>query len=216
MSPWKLFGWFRRPQLGATGDWQLHHTMHLLLHHILCRVFDKRANHPGDSAPLPPRFGVLALLPFPKLKSPLKGKRFQTIDETQENRMGKLMAFGRTVWGPKVSTLKGTEAALSYVHCFFYLVSSSVTVSIFRITWLDTFCTDLVYHWDFCHYLLFSNRHTLMSNRCLFELKPWNSSNLWCCPIYLLFLGFICLKWKVRMTILSLNNLVNRKPFWKY
>ena len=28
---------------------------------------------------------------FPKLKSPLKGKRFQTIDEIQENTMGQLM-----------------------------------------------------------------------------------------------------------------------------
>ena len=34
---------------------------------------------------------------FPKLKSPLKGKRFQTIDEIQENIMGQLMAIGRTV-----------------------------------------------------------------------------------------------------------------------
>ena len=52
---------------------------------------------------------------FPKLKSPLKGKRFQTIDETQENRTGQLMAIGRTMWGPKVPTLKGTEASLYYV-----------------------------------------------------------------------------------------------------
>ena len=30
---------------------------------------------------------------FPKLKSPLRGKRFQTIDEIQENMMGQLMAI---------------------------------------------------------------------------------------------------------------------------
>ena len=30
---------------------------------------------------------------FPKLKSPLKGKRFQTIIEIQENMMGPLMAI---------------------------------------------------------------------------------------------------------------------------
>ena len=34
---------------------------------------------------------------FPELKSPLKGKRFQTINEIQENTMGQLMAMGRTV-----------------------------------------------------------------------------------------------------------------------
>ena len=34
---------------------------------------------------------------FPKLKSPLKGKRFQIVDEIRENTTGKLMATGRTV-----------------------------------------------------------------------------------------------------------------------
>ena len=73
---------------------------------------------------------------FPKLKSPLKGKRFQTIDEIQENTTGQLMATGRNVCGPQVPTLKGTEASLSYLHCFMYLVSPLMNVSIFHITWL--------------------------------------------------------------------------------
>ena len=64
----------------------------------------------------------LRLLAFLKLKSPLKGNRFQTISEIQENMTGQLMVIGRTVWGPKVPTLKGTEASLSYVQCFFYLL----------------------------------------------------------------------------------------------
>ena len=34
---------------------------------------------------------------FPKLKSPLKWKRFQTIDEIQENMMGQLMVNEETV-----------------------------------------------------------------------------------------------------------------------
>ena len=34
---------------------------------------------------------------IPKLKSPLKGKKFQSIDEIQENTTGELMATGRTV-----------------------------------------------------------------------------------------------------------------------
>ena len=53
---------------------------------------------------------------FPKLKSPLKWKRFQTIHEFLKNTTGRLMAIGRIVWGPKVPTLKGTEASLSYVQ----------------------------------------------------------------------------------------------------
>ena len=53
--------------------------------------------------------------------------------------MLQLMATERTVRGPKGPTLKGTEASSSYVQCFLYLVSSSVNVSIFRISWLDIF-----------------------------------------------------------------------------
>ena len=82
---------------------------------------------------------------FPKLKSPLKGKRLQTVGEIQENMMGQLMASGWTVWGSKVPTWKGTEASLSYIQCFLYLISSSINISIFHSTWLDTFWTDLVY-----------------------------------------------------------------------
>ena len=59
--------------------------------------------------------------------------------------MGQLMVIGRTVRGPKVPTLKGTETSLSYIQCLFFVVSSSINVSIFHITWLDTFWTDLGY-----------------------------------------------------------------------
>ena len=67
-------------------------SAHLLMHPLLCRVFDKTSNHPGDSALLQPRFGALWL--FPKLKLPLKGKRFQTVDEIQDNRVGQLIVIG--------------------------------------------------------------------------------------------------------------------------
>ena len=59
---------------------------------------------------------------FPKLKSPLKGKGFQTIDKIQENTIGQLRAIRRTVWGPKVPTLKGSEESLFYVQCFLILL----------------------------------------------------------------------------------------------
>ena len=88
---------------------------------------------------------------FSKLKSPLKGKRFQTIDEIQENTMGQQMAIGRTVWSPRVPTLKGTEVSLSHLHSFLYLASSSINASIFHYPWLDTFWTDLVY-WEYLCY----------------------------------------------------------------
>ena len=117
---------------------------------ILYRDFCETSNRPGDSAPYSPDLGPCCFWLFPKLKSPLKDNRFQTVNEIQENTSGQLIAIARTVWGPKVPALKGTEASLSCVQCFLYLVSSSVNVTNFHITWLGTFWTDLIVFpkWD--------------------------------------------------------------------
>ena len=125
----KLFGWFRRLQLWATGDWQLHHNnapAHAshLVQSFLAKYQITQVIQPPCSPDLTPCDFWL----FPKLKSSLKGKRFQTISEIQGNTMGQLVVIGRIVWGLKVPTLKGTEVSLSYVQCFLYLVPSSVNV----------------------------------------------------------------------------------------
>ena len=137
----------QKVQLWAAGDWQFHRdnmashapnlTWSFLAKHQIMQVIQ-----PHYSPDLVPCDFWL----FPKLKSLLKGKRFQTVNEIQENTMGQLMATGRTVWGPKVPPLKGTEASLSYVQCFLYLVSSSINVSIFHSTWLNTLWTDLLHN----------------------------------------------------------------------
>ena len=131
----------------AVDDWWLSSitTMRALVHHISHSAFCETSSPPGDSAPWSPDLVSCDFCLFPKLKSPLTGKRFQTVDEIQENMMGQLMKSGRTVWGPKVPTLKGTQALLLYIQCFLYLVSSSISVFIFHITWLDTFWTVLVH-----------------------------------------------------------------------
>ena len=108
-------------------------------------IFGETSNHPGDSAPLPPRLGALQFWLFPKLKSPLKGERFQTTNEIQENMMGQLTVIGRTVFGPKVPTLKGTEVSLSYAQCFLYLVSSSINVSFILHGWIPSGQTSHIY-----------------------------------------------------------------------
>ena len=123
----------------TVGSWWLTTSSQQHTHSCIMsseEFFGETSNHSGDSAPLQPRSGALRLWLFPKLKSPLKGKRFQTVDEIQENMMEQLMATGRTVWGPKVRALKRTEVSSSYVQCLLYLVSSSVNVSIFHIKWL--------------------------------------------------------------------------------
>ena len=107
----------------ATGDWQPHHNntpthaSHLMQRFLAKHQITQVTQPPYSPELLPCDFWI-----FPKLKSPLKRKRFQTIDEIQENMTGQLRAIGRTVWGPKVPTLKGTEASLSCVQCFLYLL----------------------------------------------------------------------------------------------
>ena len=101
----------------AIGNWWLaassrQHTRSCITSHAGC--FCETSNHPGNWAPYSPDLVPCDFWLFPKLKSPLKGKTFQTIDEIQENMKGQLMVIGRTVWGPKVPTLKETEASLSY------------------------------------------------------------------------------------------------------
>ena len=81
---------------GQLGDWQLHHDNALSHASHLVQFFGDTSNHPGDSASLLPDLVPCDFGLFPKLKSPLKGKRFQTIDEIQENTMGQLMVTGRT------------------------------------------------------------------------------------------------------------------------
>ena len=59
---------------------------------------------------------------------------------------GQPMVTKRTVWGPKVSILKGTEASLSYVHCFLYFESSSVNVFFIVHGWIPSGQTLSIYH----------------------------------------------------------------------
>ena len=89
IPPWKLFWWFRRPQLWAAGDWQLHHNnapAHAsrlvqsdLVKHQITQV---------TQLPYSPDLVSWDLWLFTKLKSPLKGKRFQTVHEIQANMTG--------------------------------------------------------------------------------------------------------------------------------
>ena len=122
IPPWKLFRWLRRLKLWATSDWQLHCDS--VPAHASCLTQRFLAKHQVThmtQSPYSPDLAPCAFWLFPKLKSPLKGKRFQNINEIQENMIGQLMAIDRTAWGPNVPTLKGTEVSLSYVKCVFYL-----------------------------------------------------------------------------------------------
>ena len=78
-------------------------------------LFDETSNHPRD-------FDVLWLLAFSKTK--ITFGREEISDHWWDS--GKYdeaaVATGRIVCGPMVPTLKGTEASLSCVQCFLYLL----------------------------------------------------------------------------------------------
>ena len=125
----------------AASLWQ--HACSCITSHA--EIFGKTSNHPGDLATLQPGFCALWLLAFPKTKITFEREKISDVIEIRENMTGQLIAIVRSMWGPNVPSLMGTEASLSYVRCFLYLVSSSVNLSIFHITWLDNFWIDLVY-----------------------------------------------------------------------
>ena len=59
--------------------------------------FGETSNHPGDSDPYSPDLAPYDFWLFAKLKTPLRGKRFHSVEEIKENMMGQLMSIGRTV-----------------------------------------------------------------------------------------------------------------------
>ena len=65
---WKLFRWFRRLQLRATGNWQLHHDNALTHTSRLVQFFGETSNHPYNSALLLPRLCSMQPLAFPQTK----------------------------------------------------------------------------------------------------------------------------------------------------
>ena len=122
------------------------------MHHILYRVFWQNIKSPRWLSPSMAQIWCLWLLAFPKTKVTFETEKISDYQWDSGNTMGQLMATERTVWGPKVPTLKGIEVSL-FLHSMFP-VSSSINASIFHITWLDNYWTDLVYQDDNIQILL--------------------------------------------------------------
>ena len=121
--------------------------MYLLMQYVSCRVFWQNIESPRWLSP------PTAQIPKTKIRFDREEISDCQWDSGKYNRVP--MVIGRTVWGPKVSTLKRTEASLSYVQCFLDSVSSSINVSSFPITWLDNFWKDLIYPLSLCQTTVF-------------------------------------------------------------
>ena len=139
----KLFRWFRRPQLWATGDHQLQHDNVPSCITSPAEFFGETSNYPGDSASLEPRFHTLWLLAFPKTKITFEreeisdcqwdsGKYDEAADGDWENWV---RSQGACIEGDWSITVLRTVFLVSHIFnkCL-----------IFHITWPDTFWTDLI------------------------------------------------------------------------
>ena len=104
----------------AASSWQ--HTCSCTLSHG--EFFGKISNHPGDSVSIQLRFVTLWLLfwLFAKLKSPLKGKRFQTINDIQENTIGNWWRLGELCEVPRCLLWRGLwcQCPMCNVSCIFF------------------------------------------------------------------------------------------------
>ena len=102
--------------------------------------FGKTSSHLGDSGPLQPRFGVLQLLAFPKTKITYEKEKISD----PEWESGKCDRAADGDWERSHHAyFEGDWCVI--VLCTVFLISSSIDVSIFHITWLDTFRKELIY-----------------------------------------------------------------------
>ena len=84
----------------ALGHWRLATSSRQCNHSRItscAECFGETSDHPGDSAPYIPDLAPCDFWLLPKLKSPLKGRIFQTVNEIQENMTRHLMTIRRTV-----------------------------------------------------------------------------------------------------------------------
>ena len=119
-------------------------TTCLLRYHILCSVFWWNIKSPRWLSPPQPRFSAQWLLAFSQTK--ITFEREDISDHPWDS--GKHSGVAHGDWENCVRSqgayLEGDWGVT--VLCTLFLAASSIHVSIFHITLLDTFWTDLIYH----------------------------------------------------------------------
>ena len=99
-------------------------TMCLLMHHISCRVFWQNIKSPSWLSPPIAQIWCPGTFGFFKTNTTFEREEISDHQWDSGKYDGAADGNWETVWGPKVPTLKGTEASLSCVQCFLHLISS--------------------------------------------------------------------------------------------
>ena len=110
--------------------------------------FSQNIKSPRWLSPLQLRFGTLKLLAFPKVNI-----TFQR-EELSEHQWdsGKYNEVADSDWVNYVRSQGAyLEGDWGIILCTMFLVSSSINVSIYYNTWLDTFWTDYIYVYIYIH-----------------------------------------------------------------
>ena len=132
----------------AMGNWWLaasspqHACSHITSH---AEFFGETPNHPGDSAPLQSRFSALRRLAFPKTKITFEREEISDLRWNSIKHDRAADGDWETCVRSQGAYFEGDWVVI--VPYITFLVSSSINVSIFHKTWLDTFWTDLVQHY---------------------------------------------------------------------
>ena len=131
IPPWKLCGWFRRPQLWATVMRSFITIQPALMHHVLCRDFWWDIQSPRWLSPLQPRFGAPHLLAFPKTKIIFEreeisehqwdqGKCVRAAYGNWENCVRSQGAYFEGDWGVIVQCPMFLVSCISFNKCLYF------------------------------------------------------------------------------------------------
>ena len=112
-------------------------------HHVSCSFLAKHQS-PRRLSPLQPRFGALWLRGFPKTKITFGREEISDCWWDSRKYDGAYDGDSENCVRSQGAYVEGDWDVVVLLQCFLYLVSSSINVSSFHITWLDTFWTDLV------------------------------------------------------------------------
>ena len=113
--------------------------MHLFMHYISCSFLVKHPVTQVSQAPYISDLAPFNFWLFPKLNHLWEGRDFRPWMRFKKIWPGSWWQLGELCEVPRCLLWRGLRD-----HCPMFLLSSSINVSIFHITWFDTFWIDLV------------------------------------------------------------------------